>query len=266
VTATAAQPRTVATPAPARHVTSVRPPLPRLITVEMRKLADTRAGRWLLISIALVVAAMVTLVLFGAQKDELTFNAFFGATLLPVGLLLPVVGILSITGEWSQRTALTTFALVPQRSRIVVAKLVAVVAAALTALVVSVACGALGNLIATATGGTGTWKIDLAELGGAALYLVTYALMGAGFGMLLGNAPLSIVAYLILPTAWSTTTALVHPLEGAGRWLDLQQTLVPLMEGTVHGAEWAHLAVSLLVWVVAPIAAGTVRVLRREAA
>lgn len=34
----------------------------------------------------------------------------------------------------------------------------------------------------------------------------------------------------------------------------------------VHGEQWGHLAVSLLVWVVLPIAAGTVRVLRREAA
>ena len=33
--------------------------------------------------------------------------------LVPPTVLLPVLGILSMTGEWSQRTALTTFTLVP---------------------------------------------------------------------------------------------------------------------------------------------------------
>ncbi len=38
---------------------------------------------------------------------------------------LPVIAILAVAGEWSQRSGLTTFALVPHRSRVITAKAVA---------------------------------------------------------------------------------------------------------------------------------------------
>ena len=41
-----------------------------------------------------------------------------------MSLLLPVMGILLVTSEWSQRTDMTTFALEPHRSRVIMAKLV----------------------------------------------------------------------------------------------------------------------------------------------
>ncbi|MFD0473812.1 hypothetical protein ACFQ0B_40345 [Nonomuraea thailandensis] len=34
---------------------------------------------------------------------------------IAMGVLLPVLGILTVTGEWSHRTALTTFTLEPRR-------------------------------------------------------------------------------------------------------------------------------------------------------
>ena len=40
-------------------------------------------------------------------------------------MLLPIVGILLVSSEWSQRTALITFTLVPQRMRVMSAKLAA---------------------------------------------------------------------------------------------------------------------------------------------
>ena len=46
-----------------------------------------------------------------------TFLNFMGATATPQGFLLPVLGILLVTSEWGQRTALTTFALEPHRGR-----------------------------------------------------------------------------------------------------------------------------------------------------
>ena len=116
--------------------------------MELRKLVDTRAGRWLLITIGLVAAAIVTLQLIYADDADQTFPNFFVPSLLPVGVLLPVLGILSITSEWSQRTALTTYALVPRRERVVAAKLVAVVLAALASVLASLAVAAVGTLVA----------------------------------------------------------------------------------------------------------------------
>ncbi|MEU8127676.1 ABC transporter permease [Micromonospora sp. NPDC049049] len=250
--------------APRHHSPVRRPSLLRLSAVEVRKLVDTRAGRWLLITIGLIVVAVVTLLLIYGADDELTFFTFYAPSLLPVNVLLPVLGILSITSEWSQRTALTTYALVPRRERVVTAKLIAVVLAALASLLVTLAVAAAGTLVASATGGAGTWDATAPLILNTAIAQVAGALMGAAFGLLLLNPPLAIVGYLLLPTLWTVLSEVVRPLRGPAGWLDPNQTMEPLFTSTVTGEQWARLGVSLLVWLVLPLAAGLFRTLRRE--
>jgi len=260
---------TTTAPAPAApavaHRAERRPPsLLRLTEVELRKLADTRAGYWLLIVIGLLAAAIVTVQLFVLDDELQNFTDFFVPSLLPVGLLLPVLGILSITAEWSQRTALTTFTLVPRRHRVILAKLAAIVLAALASVLVSLAVAAVATLLAQATGGTGGWSFDASLLLHAAVLQVASVLMGAAFGLLLLNTPLAIVTYLLLPTLWSILGGMISALRGPARWLDTTATMEPLFGPDVTAGQWGRLAVSLLVWVVVPLAAGLVRTLRRE--
>ncbi|MET7706997.1 ABC transporter permease [Micromonospora sp. NPDC005413] len=251
--------------APRQHTPVRRPSLLRLTVVELRKLVDTRAGRWLLITIGLVAAAIVTIQLIYAKDAEQTFVNFFTPSLLPVGVLLPVLGILSITSEWSQRTALTTYALVPRRERVVTAKLIAVVLTSLASVLASLAVAAVGTLVASASGGAGTWQIDASLILNAGILQVTSVLMGAAFGLLLLNPPLAIVGYLLLPTLWGVLGELVRPLNGPARWLDTSRTMEPLFSSdTITGEQWGRMAVSLLVWMVLPLAVGLVRTLRRE--
>ena len=40
-------------------------------------------------------------------------------------IILPMIAILSVTSEWSQRSGLTTFTLVPHRGRVILAKAIA---------------------------------------------------------------------------------------------------------------------------------------------
>ncbi|MEU8253671.1 ABC transporter permease [Micromonospora inaquosa] len=251
--------------APRHHTPVRRPSLLRLSTVELRKLVDTRAGRWLLITIGLITAVIVTLQLVYADDAAQTFVNFFTPSLLPIGVLLPVLGILSITSEWSQRTALTTYALVPRRERVVVAKLIAVSLTALASVLASLAVAAVGTLLASALGGAGTWQIDGSLVLNAVIFQVTGVLMGAAFGLLLLNPPLAIVGYLLLPTLWGVLGEMVKPLRGPSEWLDTSKTMEPLFGGdALTGEQWGRIAVSLLVWMVLPLAAGLVRTLRRE--
>lgn len=250
--------------APPRRPAPTAPSLARLTGVELRKLVDTRAGRWLLITIGLVVVAIVTVQLFVLDDTAQTFTAFFTPSLFPTGLLLPVLGILSITAEWSQRTALTTFALVPRRARVVAAKLAAVLLAALAAVLVSLAVAAVGTLAARATGGAGSWDLDWRLVPYAAVFQVVNVLMGAGFGLLLLNTPLAIVTYLLLPTVWSVLAAMIEALRRPAQWLDTSVTLEPLLGPQVTAGQWARLAVSLLVWLLVPLAGGLARTVRRE--
>ncbi len=121
-----------------------RPGLGRLVAVELRKMVNTRAGFWLQVAIvAITVAAVIARSVTGDAADH-TFASVLGVGLLPAAVLLPVVGILLVTSEWSQRTGMITFALVPVRSRILGAKLIASVALSLAMLVISVAVVAAG--------------------------------------------------------------------------------------------------------------------------
>ncbi|GGM21647.1 hypothetical protein GCM10011608_02850 [Micromonospora sonchi] len=243
-----------------------RPSFARLTLVEARKLVDTRAGRWLLITIGLITAAVVTLQLVYVPDAEQTFVNFFLSSLFPVGLLLPVLGILSITSEWSQRTASTTFALVPRRERVIAAKLAALVVAALASLLASLALAAVGTLVAGATGGAGTWRIEGMLILHAAVFQVANVLLGAGFGLLLLHTPLAIVTYLVLPIAWSIVGGLVRPLHRTAEWLDTGRTMEPLFGTEMTAGQWGRLGVSLLVWLAVPLLAGLVRTMRREVA
>ena len=219
--------------------------------MELRKLVDTRAGRWLLITIGLVAAAIVALQLVCADDADQTFTNFFVPSLLPVGVLLPVLGILSITSEWSQRTALTTFALVPRRERVVVAKLTAVVLAALASVLVSLAVAAVGTLVAVGHGRRGHLAarrdagVQRGDLPGhrradgrgvrpaAAQHAAGDRRLPAAADRLGGARRDGPAAARRRPAGWTPAT------------------MEPLFGPDVTGGQWGRLAVSLLVWVVA---------------
>src|SRR5262249_17323898 len=86
---------------------------PRLTWVELRKRVATRAGFWLQLGTAVLTLAVVTLFCLFAKTEDLIFRDMFALATLPVTILLPIVGILLVSSEWSQRTALITFTLVP---------------------------------------------------------------------------------------------------------------------------------------------------------
>ena len=262
MTATETSSPGVASGEPVRRTGKV--PLWRLTVVELRKLADTRAGLWLLIVIALAGAGTGALILGFAPESEQTFAEFLQFGLVPASVLLPVLGILSMTGEWSQRTALTTFALVPARGRIIIAKLLAGVLIAIAATALAALLAAAGNLLAIALGRDGAWHIAGALVWQSVVLEVVFVLMGLGFGALLLNSPLAIVLYFAVPTLWSVLGEMIKSLHTAATWLDINVTSTPLSEAGMTAGQWGRFGVSVLVWVAAPLVAGTVRVLRRE--
>ncbi|SEF61507.1 hypothetical protein SAMN04489712_101597 [Thermomonospora echinospora] len=247
-----------------------RPAGPSLFTlalVELRKMVDTRAGRWLLAFVALLGVALVGVVLFAAPRHIRTMPELYSASLAGVGILLPVVGVLSVTSEWSQRTALATFTLVPGRGRVLAAK---VVAASLLAAVCVAACAvaawagrALGAVLDRTDAG---WGVPPQMLATTLLAAVLGVLAGVAFGMVFLNSPLAIVMSFLLPIAWSVLGETVSALEGAAQWLDTGRTTAPLVEagGRLTPRAWAQLATSQAVWLLLPLLIGFFRVTRRE--
>jgi hypothetical protein len=239
-------------------------PLTRLAMVELRKLGNTRAGFWLLVVIGLAAVGTSAVILGWAPDNEMTFSDFFEFGLVPGYFILPVLGILSMTSEWSQRTALTTFALVPARMRVFVAKIVAGCAVALGSTVAIAALAAVANLLGMTLGGDGGWQVDGSMLWQGLLGQLIFVLMGLGFGALLLNSPLAIVTYLVLPTLWSVLGETIKALKTAAGWLDLNVTANALSEPSMTSGEYARLAVSAAMWVLLPLLAGAWRTTRRE--
>jgi hypothetical protein len=239
-------------------------PFGRLVRVELRKMLDTRAGRWLIIGIGAIIAITLTIMFFnnGGQHG---FGNYLQATTMPMAIVLPVVGILAVTSEWSQRTGLVTFGLEPRRIRVAWAKLLSALFVGAAAFALALALAAVAHQGAvTFRGITGDWSIDGLVLLGAAGYVLLGIAQGVGFGMLFKNTPAAIVVYFILPTAWSILGEMVSWLRSAAEWLDLNQTMQPLFEGSLTGAQWTHLGASVGLWVVLPLAVGIWRLTRAE--
>lgn len=238
-----------------------RPGLGRLALVELRKAVDTRAGMWLLIVTALAAVALVVITLLAGEDPDHSWGNLFAGTQWVVSLLVPVIGILLVTSEWSQRTALTTFSLVPDRRRAIAAKVLAASALAVVVVLICLVLSAIGAALGSAPD---PWDLSLADAGSGAIYQVTSMLIGLAFGLVLMSSPLAIVVYFVLPTLWAILGEAISGLDGVAEWLDLSRTMEPLIEGGVSGGAWARAGTSVLLWLGVPLVAGLVRLSRHE--
>src|SRR3954454_1235156 len=154
-------------------------PFGRLVGVELRKSVDTRSGRWVLGALLGLAVLALGWQMAPTSSQPVELVSYLQAALTPVGLLLPVVGILAMTAEWSQRTALTTFTLSPRRVPVLLAKVVAALALALAVIVLvavtSVAATAVGGLVG---GGSVDWSFGWREAAGMVTYPGLNVLMG----------------------------------------------------------------------------------------
>ncbi len=264
MSATTLQTRVRPTVTPDPNVRAV--PFGRLVKVELRKLGDTRAGFWLLAAIGVVTVAAVTIFLFAGKPADLTFLNFVKIAGTPQAFLLPVLAILAVTTEWTQRTGLVTFTLEPSRSRVVLAKFTVVVLVGVAAVVVAFGIGAIGNVAGAAfADGSGSWTVAPANVRDLFIAKLIGVVIGFAFGMLLMNTAAAVVLYFVLPLVWNLLFTLVDALKDAAPWLDINTAVAPINEGNVlKGEDWSHLAVSGAIWVLLPLALGVARLLRRE--
>jgi hypothetical protein len=241
---------------------STRPGLGRLTRVELRKMVDTRAGFWLQVAaVALTVVAVAVRLLVGDPVDH-TFRSVLDIGLQPANILLSIVGILLVTSEWSQRTGMITFVLVPLRSRVLAAKLLASLVLSVAALAVCLAIVGVGVLVAD-PGVDGTWSSAAAMVGQSAIYMTTSMITGVAIGAILLSSAPAIVVYFVLPIAW-TALASLPVLAGIAPWLD--PALGPISGEVLSATQWAHAGTALALWMVLPLVVGIWRITRQEVA
>ncbi len=253
---------TIAHPAALAPRSLERPGLARLTAVELRKMTDTRAGFWLQVAVAALTVVVVGAACLFADPEDQTLRSMLSIAVAPASVLLPIVGILLVTSEWSQRTGLTTFALVPRRGRVVAAKLLASVVLSLVALVLCIAAAVIGTAIA-APAIENAWALPVGLLVQHVVSLGTGMISGVALGAaLLASAP-AIVCQFALPLAWALAGRLAG-LDTVVHWLDPTSSLAPMTEHLMDGTEWAHAGATLALWMVLPLVVGLWRIQRGE--
>ena len=246
-----------------------RVPLSRVVGVELRKMFDTRAGLWLMASIVIfAVVSTVATIAFAAESD-LTFYTFSAAIGFPMTVILPIIAILAITGEWSQRTGLTTFTLVPHRMRVILAKVIASLIVGVASMLIALVFGVAGNVIGPAVRGTArVWDVSPVHFLEIVLGSLIALLLGTALGILFRSSPVALVAYFVIsflvPTLLGLLATNKPGFQDLQRWMDLNLAQSLLFDGTISGVQWARLAVATTLWLVLPALLGLRLVARAE--
>ncbi|MCL3837465.1 hypothetical protein [Aeromicrobium duanguangcaii] len=260
-----------------------RPAIPfgREVRVELRKMIDTRGGVWLfaLTGIFILLAMGLTLLVLGLNSDStITAGGFAEVMALPVSILLPVFAILIVSSEWSQRTHLTTFTLQPNRTRVVLAKFVAVSLLALATMVIAIAFGVLGNVLyGVITPNEVVWNVPVSDLAWTVFQQLLFFWMAFALALLLLNTPAAIavfyVAALILPfMVYPVLLALFDWARDLLPWIQIDYAVMMVREGTtflgdpidVGPIDYLRMAVTIVLWIVIPGTLGFLRVRSTE--
>lgn len=249
------------------HVRTI--PLSRVVGVELRKMFDTRAGFWLMASILITALVSTVATILFAPESDLTYYTFARAIGFPMTVILPIIAILAITGEWSQRTGLTTFTLVPHRTRVIVAKVVASILVGVASMLIALVFGVAGNVVGPAIAGTDrVWDVSFVHGLDIILGSLISLLTGTMLGILFRSSSVALVAYFVtsflLPTVFGLLAANEEGFRDLQRWVDLNYAQSFLFEGTLSGVQWARLAVATTLWLVVPALLGLRLVMRSE--
>ena len=173
-------------------------PFPRLLRAEFRKAIDTRAARWLLaaaVLLALAAAAVPLVFPHNVSQDRASFLTW---SALGLSRLLPIALMLTMTAEWSQRTALTTFTLEPRRGRVLAAKVVASLAISVVGGCLAFVIAQAGLAVALADGRHPAVGWSWPELAGFAAFVLLTSAIGSAIGSALHNTAAAIVTYFAL--------------------------------------------------------------------
>ncbi|WP_285117060.1 ABC transporter permease subunit [Leifsonia sp. fls2-241-R2A-40a] len=284
---------TVSTQVPGHPHTSLgRLSFARVIRSEWIKLRTLRSTFWTLISAVVLVVGIATLVAFAipdkttlvdrvapAQRVAIEAQAAgFATTAATAGLtfaslVIAVLGVLVISGEFSTGMIRSSFTAVPRRFPVFAAKtLVLFVVAFVVGLISSALSWAVAVPVLTGKGYTGDlFAADtLWNILGAGAYLGLVAVFALGVGAILkstaGGIAAALGVILVLPIIASLVSSLTRT-----EWLaDAQRYLLSNagqgMAGVANGGvePWANV-VTVLVWAAVAFIIGSVLLQRRDA-
>lgn len=242
--------------------TSAPGPIPftRLVRVEWAKATDTRAARWLLALVGLTTVGLMLVPVVAPKTFDQTYASYLRVAAFGLTILLPVVAILTLTGEWSQRSVMTTFTQEPRRIRVVNAKLAVSFLLGLGGAIFGgvVAAGGLG--LAAASGRALEANMTAGAVTGYLLFVLINVFAAVALGALLQNSAAAIAASFALPAIFA---ALGRASTLVADWIDTSGPWTWVLKNDWEG-HVPQISFSIAIWVAIPLAAGVVRTIRRD--
>lgn len=235
-------------------------PFTRLLRAEWGKATDTRAARWLLALVEASTVALLAVPLLNPANTDQSYTGYLRFAAMGLTILLPLVSILTLTSEWSQRTALTTFTQEPRRIRVVTAKLTVSLLLAGGAAVFGGLVTVAGLALAAISGRQLDANLDAGIVVGYLLYVVLNVLAGAALGALVHNSAAAIALFFALPAGFVLLGQAWRPI---AEWIDSTTTFDWLLKGQWSG-HTAQILVTVVLWVAIPLSVGIARTVRRE--
>lgn len=185
--------------------------------------------------IAVVFPLLVTLITAGVNGDRASFGTrqlvelLTGSSFVTV-LLVGVIAAAAITSEFGFGTIRPAFAATPRRTRVLVAKGIMVVFAAMVIETFVVVVGLVAGIsLATSQGATidlGSEPTAVPALVGVIVLAGLAALVGYGLGMLLRSTPVAVVVFILWPLLAEgligALLAVITGSDGVTNWLPFQ--------------------------------------------
>jgi ABC-2 type transport system permease protein len=229
------------------------PSLSTLTGIEIRKSLSTRSGK------AVGIVAMLlgpVGVLLGSLEGEGTAPGavILGFTGMLAALVLLALGVLSTAGEWTHKSVQITYLLVPQRLRVLSAKVAALAVqgaafAALGAALTVTMLWAIPDPVAW----TGLGRSLVVVLAAGAAFAVT----GAGIGAALGNSPAALTGTYLTMLGVMPILSLVRPT-----WAEKLDPTAAIVNMTQFGITTTPVLV-IVGWVVVSVTVGALITRRR---
>jgi ABC-2 type transport system permease protein len=201
------------------------------------------------------------------NNTESLISAILGFSTPVAGILLAVLGVMAMGGEYKSKTVLPSFSAAPIRSEVIAAKGIVLAAVALVTSVLLVAVNVpIGIFWLDQKGFDIDFGADnlLQAAGGSVLYLVVLALFGYGLGLILTNQSLAITLVIIMPLVVDQALAALIPGDWIKQVLPFTAGSALFQPGGTENVEVWQGGAILGLWVSAVVIAGGIVFERRD--
>jgi ABC-2 type transport system permease protein len=230
-----------------------------VIASELFKLRTTRTFYGLVGGVLALVLVIVVLIL-ALSSESSPLHDVIGIIALVQAIAL-ILGILTVTSEFRHGTITPTLLVVPERTRLMLAKLIA---AALAGLVLGLAVSVLITVLVAVFGEDtgGAWKLIV----GATLATALYSVFGVGLGALVRNQVGAIIGALVYLLVLEGLLTLIPHMDKVVSRYGLNGSRDGL-NGAMQGGDVLHQVPAgfvLLGWCALFVAAGLALMRRRD--